>query len=70
MKNFFLFLWNGFGLGSESLAARAVGMAICFLLLGVFVAYFVIAFIVKMVIKLINRSKTSDDESAPDPVMD
>lgn len=71
MKSLFMFLWNGFGLGSQSLAARATGMALCFLLLGVFIAYFIVAFIFKMIMKLVaNRSKSSTDDSAPEAVMD
>lgn len=48
MNSFFKFLWNGFGLGSESLAARAAGMALCFLLAGVFIVYYIIRGIIRL----------------------
>ena len=57
MESLFKFFWNGFGLGSESLAARAAGMAICVLLAGVFILYFIIRAIVRLVIKMIASKK-------------
>ncbi len=57
MGSFFKWLWNGFGLGEGSLAARAVGIALCFLLAGVFILYYIIAAIVKAVRR--NKAKAA-----------
>lgn len=49
MKNLINFLWTGFGTGVT--AARALGIAILVLLIGVIAVYYIIAWIVRLVRK-------------------
>lgn len=49
MTSFYRWLWNGFGLGEHSLAARATGMAFAVLLGGFYLVFLIIRSILRAV---------------------